>query len=196
MSTVAGNAAVLSPAIVLTSISAFEGFAEDFLAVSLAHLGAGFAEIAKAVGAWNNPAIPEFANRMKAAVPAAATAIDAPSSVTVLEFPTVTYRSPAARTYGWLEAQAQSRAWMQVRHSLTHGLTTGWRAERWPPPLRADDPPATAVLRPMRNGQHSLVIAGAISCARLYTHGAQKVAQAVAATNGWNLSWDQMPEFD
>jgi hypothetical protein len=55
---------LLSPVIVLTSISACEGFAEDFLAVTLAHLGAGFAEIAKAVGAWNNPALPEFANRM------------------------------------------------------------------------------------------------------------------------------------
>lgn len=191
-----GNAAVLSPAIVLTSISAFEGFAEDYLAVTLAHLGAGFAEIAKAVGAWNNPALPEFANRMKAAVPAATAAIDAPATVTILEFPTLSYRSPTPRAYDWAQAQKQSRAWMQVRHSLTHGLTTGWRAERWPPPLKQDDPHASTVLRPMRSGDHSLVVAGAISCARVYAFGAQKVADAVASANGWTLDWQHMPAFD
>ncbi len=191
-----GNAAVLSPAIVLTSISAFEGFAEDFLAVTLAHQGAGFAEIAKAVGAWNNPALPEFAERMKAVVPSSAATIDSAASVTIPVFPTMNYRSPTMRSFDWTEAKKQSRAWMQVRHALTHGLTTGWRAEQWPPPLRQNDPHANTVLRPMRHGDHSLVIAGAISCARIYSFGAQKIANAVAGTNGWTLNWDATPDFD
>src|ERR1700734_3940919 len=57
------NAAALSPAIVLTTISAFEGFAEDFLATVMALQGNGLAQIAKEVGGWNNPTLREWASR-------------------------------------------------------------------------------------------------------------------------------------
>lgn len=59
-----GNAAALSPAIVLTTISAFEGFAEDFLATVLALNGAGLAQIARQVGDWNNPTLKEWSQRL------------------------------------------------------------------------------------------------------------------------------------
>ena len=40
--------------------SAFEGFAEDFLATYLAQQGQGFAQIARVVGSWNNPTLNEW----------------------------------------------------------------------------------------------------------------------------------------
>lgn len=190
-----GNAGAVSPAIVLTTVSAFEGFAEEFTAIMLARKGAGFAEIAKAVGSWNNPALPEFATRMKKDHPKAATAIDAPSTIPVMEFLTVSATSPVTRLHDWPTLLNDSRAWRQVRHSLTHGLTTGWQSERWPPPLRQDDPPASDVLRPRRNDERSLGIYGAISCARIHSLGARKIADAVAAVDGTSLNWSELPHF-
>jgi hypothetical protein len=49
---------------VLTTISAFEGFAEDFLATVLALNGAGLAQIARQVGDWNNPTLKEWSQRL------------------------------------------------------------------------------------------------------------------------------------
>ena len=190
------NAAALSPAIVLSAVSAFEGFAEEFTAIMLARKGAGFAEIAKAVGGWNNPVLPEFAQRMKKDHPGAAAAIDAPSTITVLEFKTVRATAPVNRVLPWDQVLVHSRAWRQVRHSLSHGLTTGWRAERWPPPLRQDDPPASEVLRPRSNDERSLGVYGAISCARVFTLGARKIADAVADDCSLLLDWYELPQFD
>ena len=71
---------------------------------------------------------------------------------------------------------------MQVRHALTHGMTSGWRAEHWPEPLKkASTRSAASVLREIRAGQHTLVIHGAISCARIYTGGAKHLAAVTAA---------------
>ncbi len=53
----AGNFAALSPAIVLGTVAAFEGFAEDFTALSMAHTGSTYAQIARKIGNWNNPSI-------------------------------------------------------------------------------------------------------------------------------------------
>ena len=191
-----GNSAALSPAIVLTSISAFEGFAEDFTAIMLAHAGAGFAEIAQAVGKWNNPALPEFAGRAKQDYPAAAAAIDAPTSISVFEFPHVGRPGSVQRAHAWSRVLTESRGWMQVRHALTHGLTTGWRSERWPPPLRTTDPPASSVLRQMSATEHSLGLYGAINCARIYSLGARKIAEGVAGVSGHSLDWSALPEFE
>lgn len=57
-------------------------------------------------------------------------------------------------------ASPTSRSWMRVRHLLTHGITTGWRSDRWPAPLRTAEPAATEALRPMDKGRHSLVAYG------------------------------------
>lgn len=190
-----GNPAALSPAIVLTSISAFEGFAEDFTAILLAHAGAGFGEIAQAVGKWNNPTLLEFAETSKRYFPSSAAAIDAQSSIQVFEFPQVGRSNSIERPHTWQTVLAESRAWMQVRHCLTHGLTTGWRSERWPPPLRQNEPAASTVLRAMSATEHSLGIYGAINCARIYSVGARKVADAVAASLGRTLTWADLPEF-
>lgn len=189
-----GNAAALSPAIVQGSIAAFEGFAEDFTALMMAHNGSSFAEIAKKVGNWNNPTLADFAKHMKSAFPAAAPAIEAGDSIRIFLNP---YRVSTwvERDRGWSDVLRDSEAWMQVRHLLAHGLATGWRSEYWPGPLRVQDPPAASVLRDMGANKHSLVVHGAITCARIYSVGARVIADATADAHGHKLDWSSLPVF-
>ncbi|GLY76035.1 hypothetical protein Airi01_043020 [Actinoallomurus iriomotensis] len=97
-----------------------------------------------------------------------------------------------AEPIGWEQLLEESQAWIQVRHCLSHGLTSGWSTERWPGPAtkggrKSDVPWAMEVLRPMRGGKHSLVIHGAISCARIYRAGAVHLAGRVAEEIGQKL---------
>lgn len=192
-----GNAAALSPAIVLTTISAFEGFAEDYLATVLANQGEGLAQIARQVGNWNNPTVSEWSTRLKRLVsPGAEQTLDAGPTdrITVHRVNANGNWSPGGRA--WSDVLKDSEAWMQVRHLLTHGLATGWRAERWPPPIRQNVPPASSVLRPKGAGEWSLDRSGAKSCARIYTAGAKHVADVVATDLGVGLDWSELPSFD
>jgi hypothetical protein len=191
-----GNAAALSPAIVLTTISAFEGFAEDFLATVLALQGNGLAQIAKEVGRWNNPTLREWVDIVaKLVSPAAQEKLETGplKKISVYRVTASGNWSPSGKR--WEEILEDSDAWMQVRHLLTHGLATGWRAERWPPPLRKDVPGAASVLRPKGSGKASLDRSGAKSCARIYTLGAKHAAEAVASNLGKSLDWADLPEF-
>ncbi|MEV5540115.1 hypothetical protein AB0L13_25015 [Saccharopolyspora shandongensis] len=61
--------------------------------------------------------------------------------------------------------------------------------------MRKDVPPASSVLRQAQNGKHSLVLAGAITCARIYIAGAQHIADVVADHLGESLDWSDVPEF-
>lgn len=191
-----GNSAALSPAVVLGSIAAFEGFAEDFTALAMANAGSSFAEIAKKVGAWNNPDLRQFSTHMSSYFPAAKQAIAVGSSIDIFMCPYPGRNTWVWKARSWNDALDDANSWMQVRHLLTHGLTTGWRSEWWPGPLRPTDSPAANVLQDKGSGKHSLVIHGAISCARIYSRGAQSVADAVASTQGQQLDWSKMPDFD
>jgi hypothetical protein len=191
-----GNAAALSPAIVLTTIAAFEGFAEDFLATVLALQGYGLPQIAKEVGKWNNPTLDEWVNTVgKLVRPSVKERIDAgpAKNITVFRETANGNWSPGGKS--WPEIRRDSLAWMEVRHLLTHGLATGWRAEVWPPSLKKDVPPAASVLRPKGSGKASLDRAGAKSCARIYTAGAQHVAGVIADDLGKSLDWSALPDF-
>jgi hypothetical protein len=191
-----GNQAALSPAIVLGTIAAFEGFAEDFTAVAMANAGSNFAEIAKKIGSWNNPDIDSFANYHGNYFPVAAPSIASGQSVQVFLCPYVGRNTWVWKERTWSDVRSDSRSWMQVRHLLTHGLATGWRSELWPGPLKATDLPASRVLRDNGDGKHSLVIHGAITCARIYSEGAQIVANAVAGSQGQTLDWSRLPTFE
>lgn len=191
-----GNAAALSPAIVLTTIAAFEGFAEDFVATVLALQGYGLAQIAKEVGRWNNPTLDEWIGIVgKLVSPPAKEELDTgpTKNITVYRETANGNWSPGGKS--WSEIRKDSLAWMEVRHLLTHGLVTGWRAEVWPPPLKKDAPPAASVLRPKGSGRASLDRAGAKSCARIYTAGARHAAGVIAGDLGKSLDWSAVPEF-
>lgn len=190
------NAAALSPAIVLGTIATFEAFAEDFGAVAMSQAGSSFGEIAKRIGSLNNPDLEAFARWMGSYFPTAKPAITSGSSVDIFECPYIGRSSWVWKPRQWTHAVIDAGAWMQVRHCLTHGLTTGWRSEWWPGPLNANHPPAASVLRDMGGGKHSLVIHGAITCARIYAHGAQVISSAVAEAQGESLDWSKVPVFD
>ncbi|WP_421735731.1 hypothetical protein [Cellulomonas sp.] len=191
-----GNAAALSPAIVLGTIAAFEGFAEDFTAVAMARAGSSFGEIAKKVGSWNNPDLTQFSTHMANYFPQSRQGVTAGAPISIYACPYAGVSSWVWKSRPWAEVLVDAAAWMQVRHCLTHGLTTGWRSEWWPGPLRASEPAASRVLRDMGNGKHSLVIHGAVSCARIYSLGAKTIADAVAASQGDVLDWTELPAFD
>jgi hypothetical protein len=192
-----GNAGALSPAIVLTTISAFEGFAEDYLATFLAMQGQGFAQIAKVVGNWNNPTLKAWTDELrKLLAPPAHLAVDAgPTPKIVVDSENANGNWSAGRRE-WADVLTDSEAWMQVRHLLTHGLATGWRAEAWPTPLRRGVPAASSVLRPKTGNRFGLERPGARSCARIYTIGAKHVADVAAAELGVTLDWSELPSFD
>lgn len=193
-----GNAAVLSPAVVLTTISAFEGFSEDYLATLLALQGVGLAQIAKQAGGWNNPTLQAWTDRVKQLIsPPAQQALDAgpPRKIRTHRVNSSGNWSPAGRD--WADVLTDSLAWMQVRHLLTHGLTTGWRFEAWPPSLKKGEPAAGDVLRPSPHtaGKRSLDRTCATSCARIYTLGALHVADIAAGDLGQTLDWSKLPTF-
>ncbi len=192
-----GNAGALNPAVVLTTISAFEGFAEDYLATVLAIQGQGFAQIAKVVGNWNNPTLRDWAAQMRKLIPPQACAVlDAGPTTKIVVDRENANGNWSAGQRDWSDVLTDSEAWMQVRHVLTHGLATGWRAEPWPPPLRKDAPPASSVLRPKPPNKWSLERPGARSCARIYSLGAKHVAETVATDFGVNLDWSTVPSFN
>jgi len=188
-----GNAAALAPAITLGVTSAFEGFAEDFLAVVLSLRGQSFGQIAKRIGNTNNPTVKDFANALIKEMPAL-------KSVIGVDFALTIWLPPRGTSWWregdltWNQALDLSEAWMQVRHCLSHGLASGWRAEYWPAPTK-DVPAASTVLRSMPGGKHSLTLHGAISCARLYTECARHISHLVANELGQRYAWTAVPEF-
>lgn len=188
-----GKWAALSPAITQGVLASFEAFAEDFLATALHLHGDGYAQIAKKIGRWNNPTLRDFASAVVKEFPGTEDLIGNGFSIDI-------FRPPKPGPGGWWnhtgrswsESLDDADAWMQVRHCLAHGLASGWRSERWPGPL-GRGPSAVSVLRAMGNGQYSLALHGALSCARIYIRGARHIADAVATSLGTELDWSRLP---
>lgn len=175
-----GNAAALSNAVLLTSISAFEGFVEDFTAAAMDLEGESWAAIARVVGGWTNPDLKVWGGYLGSHF-----GVDIATGFSIR----ATRGTPAG---GWSAgmrdydtARKMAEAWMNVRHCLTHGATTGVGAERWPAPTRAGSEPPSAVLK--RNQQdhskHHLAMPGVKGCAAIYAHAAERGAVLVAANS-------------
>ena len=190
-----GNAAALAPAITVGVLSAFEGFAEDFFATVLYRQEQSFAQIAKKL----NLANPDVADIEALAVrefPALKPQIGAGFSVTVWCLPVIGKKTLwQDGELAWEPAKRAAQGWMQVRHCLAHGLASGWGTESWPGPVRKDVPPAASVLLPANGGRHSLVLHGAITCARIYRAAAEHLAGLVADHLGEELNWSGIPDF-
>jgi hypothetical protein len=187
-----GNFAALPPAVVLGVISAFEGFVEDFLATALYLRGYGLGQIAMRINI-NNPTVSIFQARCRAEFPTTVAGIGDGFSLQVWNTPTIHGR-PAIETISWEELLSRADGWMEVRHCLTHGLASGWRSEVWPGPLRGTTT-ASSVLRAMPGGKHSIGMLGAITCARIYIHGARHLSGRIVDELGDNVSWAPIPEF-
>ncbi len=186
----------LSPAVVLTSTSAFEGFAEELIAVTGAHLGLSFAQIARLAHS-NAPTVASLEATLSKQLNLYSTP-DFRNS-----FGLEIFRAPAVgaswwRTHeiGWVALASQSEGWIQVRHALSHGLTRGYLSEMWPTPMKPNTPDASSVLREQTSGKHSLTLHGALTCARIFRYGAE--ALCTAAARGLGLKpprWRAVPEF-
>ncbi|MEZ0064397.1 hypothetical protein ABIA32_000375 [Streptacidiphilus sp. MAP12-20] len=190
----AGNAAALAPAIAQGVLSAFEGFAEDFFATVLYLQGQSFAQIAKKMN-LTNPDVTDIEGVVGREFPQLKPAFGQQFTLKVWAPPVIGKTFWTERDINWDDAKSDAQAWMQVRHCLAHGLASGWSSETWPGPVKANVRPATSVLRPMKNGKHSLALHGAITCARIYRAGAEHLAEITANHLGQQLNWSSVPEF-
>lgn len=114
-----GHIAAVRPAIVLSAISTFEGFVEEFLAEALAASGHTLARIAKELGGnnLNNPSVEAWEKLVgRHFNPISINAF----SVTVDRY-TKQSNFHSTDSLGWADAKAAANGWMSVRHIITHG---------------------------------------------------------------------------
>lgn len=200
-----GAAAALAPAVVLTSIAAFEAFAEELLASVAGHRGYSYGQIATLVS-FNNPTVEFLQGKLSTVLgwkkpdlaqwqPGFSVEVWKPPALGDSTWITTT-------TLDWTAAATAATAWMQVRHCLTHGLARGTRAELWPGPLKIQNDPnkrephASDVLRPRPGGKHSLSIHGAESCAQVYREASRALTTAAAHTLSVPApKWANVPIF-
>jgi hypothetical protein len=186
----------LAPAIVLTSVAAFEGFVEEFNAVIGGIRGLSFAQIVR-IAHTNSPSLGEFHNDLLKQLAAWSDPIWKKGfSLEVFAAPVPGGTNWWKRTdIGWDEAVKQAEAWLQVRHSLIHGLTRGYLTEVWPGPMRVGVH-ANYVLREYVGSRHSLSLHSAINCARILRFGAESLATQSAKTLGLKPpNWRAVPTF-
>ncbi|MEV6930867.1 hypothetical protein AB0M46_41135 [Dactylosporangium sp. NPDC051485] len=168
---------------------------EEFVAVGAMIRGLGFAQVAKAIGNLNNPDVATFEKLVVSQLGVPEHGIGSGFSVDYWQPPRPGVTWWRTASLDWTAAKQDAEAWMQVRHLLTHGLTSGWRAEHWPGPLRQAARPASSVLRETLTGRHTLVIHGAITCARIYVETSRHLAALTAQHFGRVVDVDVLPVF-
>lgn len=186
----------LGPAIVLTSLSAFEGFMEELIAVVGAKRGLSFAQIAK-LAHTNAPSLRDFEKDLiKQLGPWQPDTWKNQFALRVFSPPSIAASNWWTETdISWDEALDQADGWLQVRHSLAHGLTRGYLSEHWPSPMRVGIA-ASEVLRPQKDNKFSLTLHGAITCARIFRHSSEALVKQTALALGEKPpSWRAVPAF-
>ena len=189
----AGDAAAIAPAVVLMSISAFEGFVEDVTASAMYLEGDSYFQIARIVGTWTNPDLTKWHDELKKHFD-----VSLSTAFSVRTTRGVASHNWSAANVTYPGAADLGSGWMNVRHALTHGDAAGKGAEKWPKAVRQGKP-ASFVLRPSATavGKHHLELPGAKGCAALYTYAARHGADLLAAKIGQPaLSWTGFPDFD
>lgn len=188
-----GNASAIAPAVVLMSISAFEGFVEDVTAAAMVEQGHSYSFIAKIVGNWTNPDVKKWRDETKKHF-----GVDIKPGFAVRATRGVVPSNWSASTFDYDAAEKLASAWMNVRHALTHGGATSDGAERWPTSVRQGELPSY-VLKVNSNDptKHHLQLPGARGCAAIYTYAARRGADQIAAHVGQPaLNWTGVPDFD
>lgn len=182
----------------LTSISAYEGFVEEFLASLAAHHGWSFGQIANLVN-MNNPTVKTLDSKLSTLLnwQTFSQTKHGNFQVTTWVPPLPNARNSWIRTasLSWQSAVDAADGWMQVRHCLSHGLVRGVRPETWPGPIRGTIQ-ASSVLRKNKDGKHSLSLHGAESCAHIYRTAAEYLSGlAVEYAGHKKLNWSAVPDF-
>jgi len=192
----AGDAAALNPAVVLLVISAFEGFAQNFLAGALFESGMSLGQVAHEVGIWNNPTLKDFQERLEKGFPGTSQVVKV-TTIPVRMPPPIGHNLHSDEYVSWSQAVKDSKAWMQIRHCLSHGAVSGWGTERWPPSINSSDQNGQLrrIIYTNKVGEQSVNLQGARSCASVYVVGARLLADAVASSFGLTLDWSLLSPF-
>ena len=192
----------LRPAMVLCVISAFEGFAEDFLTAALYKQRHSLHQIADKAD-FNNPDLRMFESRIGKLFPKALCGHGDNYGLELLRSPVGDSGWWASVMLSWEDTKDAGTAWMQVRHCLAHGVASGWESQPWPSPLplrqlteQEARLTASSVLRETEPGQYSLALRCAVNCCRVYRYGTQHLADEVAKYLGEErLDWTNVPDF-
>lgn len=188
-----GNASAIAPAVVVMSISAFEGFVEDITATAMHLQGRTYTSIAKVVGNWTNPDIELWGKELKKHFD-----VDISQNFKVRSTRGVPSGGWSAKMIDYVEAENLASSWMNVRHALSHGEASAKGAEQWPTAIRNGQPIGSA-LSPHKADptKHHLDLPGARGCAALYSYAAKRGADLIADKIGEpKLKWDGFPSFD
>lgn len=190
----------LRPAMVLCTISAFEGFAEEMLSAALQRRGDTLYQISEQVN-FTNPDLSDVEKKMNDLFGKRIGTDDPDFSLEVWRQPVGDSGWWGTDVLSWENAKEHAMTWMHVRHALSHGAVSGWGSELWPGTYPAKKraqsiPPASTVLRETENGRYSLAKRCAVNCCRIYRYGAQGLANRLARLSSEELDWTKVPEFN
>lgn len=179
--------APLPPAIVQGATAAFEAFAEDLLVVALMNYSTSWAQVSHHAD-LTNPSLTELSERLDSTCGVQIS----PGSSWKLTIWRQSGKNGTAwifsKKQSWGDVMRSSQSWIQVRHCLTHGITTGTEPSKWSDPVKSKAsnqgklPVATEVLAEYGgSGKYSLGIYPAINCCRVFSEGAAVAAAGVGA---------------
>ena len=115
----------LRPAMVLCTIAAFEGFAEEILAAALHQRGDTLYQISEQVN-FTNPDLFDLEDKINGLFNNKLGEADPTFSLEVWRLPVGDSGWWSTDVLSWGGTKYQALAWMQVRHALTHGAASGW----------------------------------------------------------------------
>ena len=190
----------LRPAMVLCTIAAFEGFAEEILAAALHQRGDTLYQISEQVN-FTNPDLFDLEDKINDLFNRKLGEDDPTFTLEVWRLPVGDSGWWSTDVLSWEGTKYQALAWMQVRHALTHGTASGWGSELWPGTYPAKRrgrivPPSSTVLRETETDRYSLARRCAVNCCRIYRHGAQGLADRLAKLSKEELDWSKVPDFE
>lgn len=190
----------LPSAIVVSVVSAFESFAEDLVSYVLYEQGRTWAHIAKNSD-LTNPSLSTLCSQLKHS---AGVVVTPPNPDIVLVSQT-SATGWTDRSQSWDDILKMSESWIQVRHCLSHGLTTGLGIEIWPGPVTARNiqnqgqlPQASDVLayRKRTEPERALYFWPGVNCARVFAQGSSAVLKSVGSQMQMNVDTSTIPRFD
>jgi hypothetical protein len=187
----------LAPAIVLSTVSAFEGFAEELIAVVGGFRGLSFAQIVR-LAHTNTPSLGQLEDSLTSQLGAWGSASWRTGfKLEVFEPPNLasSHNWWGREDLNWAKLLKQAEGWIQVRHALSHGMTRGYLSEVWPGTLKGGAP-ASTVLREQKGGKHSLSLHTAQNCIRVFRYGGESLTNSAAGKLGLPTpKWNKVPDF-
>lgn len=193
------------PAVVQSVTAAFEAFAEELVVINLVRSGATWAQIAKNAN-MTNPTLRDLCTTLKHS---SGVDISAPKDEQGDAYSWKLWKQTSDTGWSlsdkmdWDGLLTSSEGWMQVRHCLAHGLTTGTEPAFWPGPVtgkshanQSSVPTASSVLARSSGSRRALTLYPALNCATVYSHGGAHIAVQVAESLNEKVDYSGLTVFD